>query len=131
MNKVEVGKLLSLAAGFDNRKVDMVTTEAWALVPEIVAADYESAKSVIVAHQTGPKHGEYLTVGHVVDGLRVVGRNTVSQIAADVRSARARGLVEKSWPDDELLPEDVRDALFTLRDSERRVALETISPTTH
>lgn len=124
MNKVEVGKLLALAAGFDNRKVDMVTTEAWAMVPEVVAADYESAKAAVVAHQTGVKRSEYLTVGHIVEALRVSGRNTASQIAADVRSARARGLVDKTWPDDDLLPDDIRDALFTLRDGERRLAQE-------
>ena len=45
-------------------------------------------------------------------------------IEEDVRSAKARGLVEKGWPDRQLLPEDVRQALFTLRDGERRAALE-------
>lgn len=124
MNKVEIGKLLTLAAGFDNRKVDLVTTEAWSAVPELVAADYEAAKAVVIAHQTGPKHHEYLTVGHIVDGLRVAGRNSTAEIAADVRSAKARGLVGREWSESERLPEDVRDALFTLRDGERRAAAQ-------
>ena len=122
MNKTEIGKLLTLASGFDRRVVDTVTIEAWALVPEFASATYEDAKTAVIAHQTGPKRAEYLTIGHIVDALRLGSRNTQRAIEADVRSAKARGLIEKSWPERVLLPESIRDALFTLRDAERRAA---------
>lgn len=69
MNKEEIGKLLTLASGFDKRKLDRVSVEAWALVPEIAQGDYEAAKAAVVAHQTGPNAGEYLTVNHIVSAL--------------------------------------------------------------
>ncbi|KQW07636.1 hypothetical protein ASC66_01155 [Leifsonia sp. Root4] len=124
MDKIEIGKLLTLAAGFDNRKVDRMTVEAWALVPEMAGADYEAAKAAVVAHQTGPNRSEYLTVGHIVAALRLGGRSTVAAVEADVRSAKARGLIESSWQPRAPLPTDVADALFTLREGERRAAAE-------
>ena len=122
MTKAEIAKLLTLASGFDRRVVDTITVEAWALIPELMDADYDDAKAAVLAHQVGPKREQYLTIGHIVDALKTGGRNTLAAIEADVRSAKARGLIEKSWPERDLLPEDVRDALFTLRDTERRVA---------
>lgn len=122
MNKREIAQLLTIASGFDRRDVDDVTIEAWALVPEFIAADYNAAVAAVVAHQTGPKRAEYLTIGHIVDALRVDGRSTLAAVEADVRSAKARGLVDASWPARNQLPADVRDALTTLRDGERRQA---------
>lgn len=124
MDKIEIGKLLTIAAGFDNRKVDRITVEAWALVPEMGAADFEAAKAAVVAHQTGPNRGEYLTVGHIVAALRIGGRSTLAAVEADVRSAKARGLIEPSWGARTPLPPDAADALFTLREGERRAAAE-------
>lgn len=122
MNKKEIAQLLTVASGFDRRVVDPVTVEAWALVPEFVAADYPAAVNAVVAHQTGPRKSEYLTIGHIVDALRVVQRSDAKAVEADVRSAKARGLLERSWPARDRLPDSVRDALFTLRESERRAA---------
>ena len=124
MNKHEIGMLLGLASGFDRRVVDPLTIEAWASVPEFANASYAAAKAAVIAHQTGPKRHEYLTIGHITDALKIDGRNSGRAIEEDVRSAKARGLVEKTWPDRQLLPEDIRQALFTLRDGERRAALE-------
>ncbi len=123
MTKAEIAKLLTFASGFDRRVVDTVTVEAWASVPEFANASYESAKAAVVAHQTGVKRGEYLTIGHITDALKIDGRNGQAAIEADVRSAKARGLIDASWPDRQLLPDDIRDALFTLRDTERRAAV--------
>lgn len=122
MNKREVAQLLTVASGFDRRVVDPVTVEAWALVPEIAAAEYQAAVNAVVAHQTGPRKAEYLTVGHVVDGLRVAERTDAKAVEVDVRSAKARGLIERSWPARQPLPPMVKEALFTLRDGERRAA---------
>lgn len=124
MNKTEIGQLLALASGFDRRIVDRLTTEAWASVPEFANASYEAAKAAVIAHQTGPKHGEYLTIGHITDALKVTGRDSVAAIEADVRSAKARGLIARSWPSRERLPGDVRETLTALRDGERRAAQE-------
>lgn len=122
MNKVEIAKLLTIASGFDRRDVDDVTIEAWALVPEFIAADYNAAVAAVVAHQTGPKRTEYLTIGHIVDALRVDGRSTLAAVEADVRSAKARGLIDSSWPARQQLEPDVRETLTMMRDRERNAA---------
>lgn len=127
MNKREIAQLLTLASGFDRRDVDEVTIEAWALVPELAAADYTAATAAVVAHQTGPKRSEYLTIGHIVDALRVNGRNTLAAVEADVRSAKARGLIDASWPARQQLPAKVRDTLTALRDGERRASEERLA----
>jgi len=124
VNKTEIAQLLTLASGFDRRVVDQVTVEAWALIPELANADYQDAKAVVVAHQTGPKRTEYLTVGHITDALAVQNRSNRAAIETDVRSAKARGLIDKSWTDKQVLPDSVREALFTLRDTERRTAAQ-------
>src|SRR5690606_35991583 len=98
MNKREIAQLLTVASGFDRRVVDELTVEAWASVPELAAAPYDAAVAAVVAHQTSPKRTEYLTVGHIVDALRVNGRSTAAAIEADVRSAKARGLIGRDWP---------------------------------
>lgn len=122
MNKTDIAKLLTIASGFDRRDVDDVTIEAWALVPEFVAADVGAAVAAVVAHQTGPKRSEYLTIGHIVDALRVDGRSTLAAVEADVRSAKARGLVPQSWPARQQLSVDVQNTLTSLRDRERQAA---------
>lgn len=124
MNKTEIAKLLTIASGFDRRVVDPVTIEAWALVPEMVAADFDAAVAAVVAHQTSPKRGEYLTLGHIAEALKIDGRNSLAAIEADVRSAKARGLISRTWPSRDRLPANVADALFTLRDLERRQAAQ-------
>lgn len=124
MNKKEIAQLLTVASGFDRRVVDPVTVEAWALVPEFAEADYADAVRAVVAHQTSDKRMEYLTIGHIVDALRVEGRTTQKAIEVDVRSAKARKLIDPSWPATDPLPDDIREALFTLRNGERRAAEE-------
>lgn len=121
MNKVEVGQLLTIASGFDRFiTVDRVTTEAWFLALEHV--DYAEAQAATVAHFTGPQAKETFAVRHILDAVAYSERKSPAQIAADVRSAKGRGLIGKGWPETDLLPEDVRDALFTIRDTERRAA---------
>ena len=123
MNKTQVAQILTIASGFDRFIVaDQVTTGAWLLALEQV--DYDEAKAATVAHFTGPIAKEIFSVRHILNVVADSGRNSVRAIEEDVRSAKARGLVEKTWPDRQLLPEDIRQALFTLRDGERRAALE-------
>lgn len=121
MNKVEVGQVLTIASGFDRFiTVDRVTTEAWFLA--LAEVPYEVAQKATVEHFTGPNAKETFSVRHVLAFAHVVARTSARAIEDDVRSAKARGLVERSWPARDRLPDSVRDALFTLRESERRAA---------
>ncbi|TFC92065.1 MULTISPECIES: hypothetical protein [Cryobacterium] len=123
MNIVQVGQILTIASGFDRFiTVDRVTTSAWHLVLEQV--DFEEAKAATLAHFVGPLAKETFSVRHILASVADSGRNTAAAIEADVRSAKARGLIEKSWPARERLPERAREALFNLREIERRAAAE-------
>lgn len=123
MNKVEIAKLLTIASGFDRRQVDQVTVESWWLVEAIREADYEDAVAAVVSHfSTQPK--EYLTVAHVVAATQVSSRQTKELIAADVRSARARGLIEHNHPETEPVSDEIRARLAAIRDHDRQVARE-------
>lgn len=122
MNKTEIAQLLTIASGFDRRVVDTVTVESWALVQGIRGADYEDAVAAVVSHfATQPR--EYLTVAHVVSATQVSSRQTRELIATDVRSARARGLVQFSWPECDPVSDEVRARLAEARDRAREVAL--------
>ena len=123
MNKTQVGQILTLASGFDRFiTVDRVTTEAWFLVLEPV--DYDEAKAATVAHFVGPLAKEVFSVRHILSGTTDFARTSPASIEADVRSAKGRRLIHWSWPSRQILPADVRDALFTLRELERRQAAE-------
>jgi len=121
MNKVDVGKLLTIAAGFDNRKVDQITVESWASVPGIQSASFEDARAAVIAHQTGLAAKEYLTVNHVVSACAVSSRQTAELVAADVRSARARKMIDTDWPETKPVPADVSALLEQVRADAREV----------
>ena len=121
MNKVEVGQLLTIASGFDRFvTVDRVTTEAWFLV--LGDVDYADAQRVVIEHYTGPKAKEPLAVRHILEGVRVASRSTPEAIETDVRAAKARGLLEPSYPAREPLPADVKALLFAARERDRETA---------
>ena len=121
MNKTQVGQILTIASGFDRFiTVDRVTTEAWFLV--LGAIDYDEAQAAVIGHFTGPIAKEVFSVRHILNAVADGGRNTRAAIEADVRSAKARGLISKGWPDRQALPDEVKDGLLTLRDLERRAA---------
>lgn len=123
MNKVEVGQVLTIASGFDRFiTVDRVTTEAWFLA--LANVDYADAQAATVAHFTGPLAKETFSVRHILNAVAVSSRTSQAAVEADVRSAKARGLIESSWQPRTPLPADVADALFTLREGERRAAAE-------
>jgi len=121
VNKTQVGQILTIASGFDRFiTVDRVTTEAWFLV--LGAIDYDEAQAAVIGHFTGPIAKEVFSVRHILNAVADGGRNTRAAIEADVRSAKARGLISKGWPDRQALPDEVKDGLLTLRDLERRAA---------
>jgi hypothetical protein len=114
MNKVEVGQLLAIASGFDRFvTVDRVTTEAWFLALKDVP--YPLAQQAAVAHYTGPHGTKPLTVRDVLAAVEVDTRMTDDAIEADVRSAKARGLIGRDWPKREPLPGDVAARLSLAR----------------
>lgn len=114
MNKVEIGQLLTIASGFDRFvTVDRVTTEAWHLALSNVS--YAEAQEVVVAHFTGPRAKEQFSVRHVLEAVESRLRMTDDAIEADVRSAKARGLIDRDWPKREPLPADVAALLSVAR----------------
>jgi len=123
MNKKEIAQLLTIASGFDRRQVDAVTVESWHLIPAIRDADYEDALAALLAH-VATQTKEYFTVAHVVAHTQISSRQTKELIAADVRSARARGLIPLDWEDTEPVSDEIRNRLAQLRDHDRQVARE-------
>lgn len=115
MKKPEVGKLLLLASGFDRRVVDELTVSSWFSVPAIQAANYDDAAQAVIAHQTGPSKDKYLTVGLVCEYITGLNRQSAEAIAADVRSARSRKLIDKEWDERQPLPADVLGKLTQAR----------------
>ena len=89
----ETTTLLALVASFDNRKVDEARSAAWHSVLRDV--DFEDAKQVVLRHFAAPN--DYLTVSHVIEGVLRMHRRLPKQIEADVRAARARGIVDTDW----------------------------------
>jgi hypothetical protein len=122
MNKMEIAALLTIIGGFDNRKVDDNTISSWFLVPGIREADFEDARAAAVAHVTGPLSDVYLMVGHIVAATQVSSRQTKELVAADVRSARARGLVGRDWRESEPVTAEIRAQLALARDESRATA---------
>lgn len=95
MMDFETTTLLALVASFDNRKVDEARSAAWHSILRDV--DFEDAKQVVVAHFSHPN--DYLTVSHITEGVLRMHRRLPKQIEADVRAARARGIVDADWPE--------------------------------
>jgi len=123
ITKPEIGALLLFASGLDRFvQVDRVTTDAWFRVLANVDVTHAQAEQACIQHYTGPDSNRPFTVAHVVAFVTADNRSTVKAIEDDVRSAKARGLISKGWPDRRALPDDVKDALLTLRDLERRAA---------
>lgn len=128
MNKTEVGKLLTIASGFDRRQVDAMTIEAWHSVPDVSGADFGDARNVLIAHQTGPQAAEYFTVRHLAAGLAKIARSTKGDVEADVRSAKARGLIGAEHPARQPLPADVAERLAEARQRDRETAVRLGTP---
>ena len=126
MNKVEVGQLLTIASGFDRFvTVDRVTTEAWFLALKDVP--YALAQQAVVDHFTGPEGGKPLGVHNILKAVEHQSRMTDDAIEADVRSAKARGLIGRDWPKREPLPGDVAAHLSLARQKDIEAA-RTYSP---
>lgn len=123
MTKAEVGKLLLFASGLDRFvQVDQVTVDAWFRVLSGMDATYDVAERACIAHYTGTDAGRPFSVAHVTAAVAESNRSAQVLVEADVRSAKARGLVSRDWPARELLPLEVRNQLALARDQARATA---------
>lgn len=123
MNKQEAATLLALAGAFDRWiRVDDLTATAW----EFALADvpFELARLAVVEHYKGANAHKAIMPADIITATEFAARLTKPQIEADVRTAKAYGLVPQSWPDRQPLGEDARRALADLREGKRREAIE-------
>lgn len=127
MNKLEAAKLLMLASGFDRwMRADDLTSTVWGKA--LCDVPYKLAEEAVVAHYSGETAHKQLMPADIIKATEHAARLTRGQVEADVRSAKARGLVEKSWPDRQLLPEEVRVRLAAAREVDRAELLALGSP---
>ena len=121
MNILEVSQILLLASGFTPFvAVNEVTTQAWHLA--LSGVEYEAAKAATVEHFTGPNAGDNFGVHHIRAIVNRTGRTSVAAIEADVRSAKARGMIGREWPDGKQLPPAMLERLSRARAGEQATA---------
>lgn len=124
MQLAEVGKLLAIIRSFDNRKLEESTAMAWKLMldREVPDATLDQATEVVMSWFA--TQNPYFEVRHLVAGLKREMRLDRPQIAADVRSAKARGLLDASWSERDPLPWECANRLAAVRLRERTEAAE-------
>lgn len=115
MKKSELTELLRFMSTLDNRIVDEDRVEGWFVLLHDV--DKSEAAQVVVDHYKTTR--DYLTPLDILDGIKRLNRRMPKQIEADVRSARARGLISRDWPETDPLPADVMARLTAARSSDR------------
>lgn len=115
VTETQVGTLLTVASGFDRREVDAITARSWYLALSKFECSYEEIEQIIIDHAVGPKRHEYLQIGHIVDALTANARTSAYAVEADVRSAKARGIVPRDWPDKLPLPPGHAESLRLAR----------------
>ena len=121
MNKPEVRRLLGyISAGFDNRALSDATAEVWS--EELPDVSFDVAKEAVRRHFRKPTPRPYLSLDVLMDEIRVLTRQTTTAIEEDVRSAKARGLLDASWPAREPLPASVAERLAEARQAFARQA---------
>lgn len=116
MNLTDTAKLLAVASGFDNRNPDKVAVTAW----QAVLSEYtleECLEAVMGHYRDSTTRHSYLTIAHILDRVEKITRSR-EQVAADVRSAKARGLLDAKWSAGAELPPDVAQKLADARRGE-------------
>lgn len=122
MQASEAAELLAFIAAFDNRNVTKEAAVAWAMTVtrEVPSLSLDVAREIVMDHFGSS--GEYFTVGLLLDAARARLRLNAKQIADDVRSAKARGLIGAGHDDREPLPVEVAERLAAARAADREVA---------
>lgn len=125
----DVLRIIGLSVELDRyATADKITEEravAWAAViqTQAPAMTYEGAQAAVIRYYG--QTGESLTPLGLIEEWRSMNRLLPSQIAADVRSARARRLIAADWYERDPLPPDVAAQLEAARaESARAVELE-------
>jgi len=127
VNKAEAAQLLALAGAFDRWiRVDDVMVTAWEYA--LAGVPFELARVAVVEHYKGQNAYKSIMPAYIISAVESAARLTRPQVEADVRSAKARGLVDQSWPDSQVLPDLVRERLAAAREGDRVAVLELGSP---
>lgn len=114
MNEPEVRRLLGyISAGFDNRQLSTATVDVWTV--ELADVHADDALQAVRNHFRKPAPRDYLSLDVLLEQIRVDTRQTPTAIEEDVRSAKARGLIDASWPARQALPRDVAGRLARAR----------------
>jgi hypothetical protein len=120
MNVEEAARIITILSTADNRTLDKPTASAWALFLSDVS--YSDAERAVVDLVNESR--EYITPKSIRDWVRQHNRQSAYEIAADVRAARARGIVSADWPDKQPLDSDARQKLSLARERDRSTALQ-------
>jgi hypothetical protein len=114
VNEPEVRRLLGyISAGYDNRQLSAATATVW--TEELGDVEFEVAKQAVRNHFRKPSPRAYLSLDVLLEQIRVDTRQTPTAIEEDVRSAKARGFIESSWPARQALPRPVAARLAAAR----------------
>jgi len=128
MTPSEVADLLSLSVELDRyATADKMTRErvvAWAAVLAAHAPSMTFAEAQALVIDYYGLHGESLTPQRLVELWRDKKRLLPSQVAADVRTARAMGLVAAAWPTSTPVPDHVAAKLADVRSRRQAEAVE-------
>ena len=119
MQLAEVGKLLAIIRSFDNRKLDESTAMAWKMMldREVPGAQLSDAQEVVMDWFS--TENPYFEVRHLIDGIKKRLRLTPKQIADDVRSAIARGLLPVWASTKQPVSREIAEKLAVLREAAR------------
>ena len=125
----EVAELLTLNAALDRyvstARISKEQAIAWTAVIETAAAGmtFDEARRLVVEHYASTENS--LTPYALVEAWKRARRMTPAQIAADVRSAIARGIIT-DWPESKPLDAETAGRLAAARANETPKAIEPI-----
>lgn len=122
MNIAEAAQLLGLAGTFD-RFIALDKANATTWQRQLHDVSYEPAADAVMAFYRDWNGSKQLTIAYILDAVEHTSRKSADQIAADVHSARARGLVPKTWPESEPIPADALAAITAAREEVRARAV--------
>ena len=107
MNVTEAGKLLAILSAIDNRETDVTKAQGWAWALEDIpySRAVEAAKRAIRA---GVRYIDVQAIRAELKGMQ-------PQFESDVRSAKARGLIDESWDKHEPLTEHLEQQLRAIQ----------------
>jgi hypothetical protein len=119
MTRTELAQLLSIIRAYDGRQpIGDLTLEAWYAIADIAAAPYAAALEVVTTWFATPGTG-FFDTRQLVAGLRQAARTSKGDIEADVRAAKARGIIPATHPPRQPLTPNAAIALAAARQRDR------------